>query len=340
MPNSHPFVTVIIPCRNEESYIGACLDSVLVTQYPHDRLEILVVDGMSIDRTCAIIDEYAQKFPRVVRIIQNPKKILAAAWNLGIRHSKGEIIMALNAHGVFASDYIPVCVRYLQESGAAYVGGVIKSRSRGSSNIARAIVQVLSSRFGVGGSHFRIGVKKPVWADTAAFGGYRRDVFQRIGLFNEDLRRSQDFDFHLRMKKAGCKILLVPEMQCDYYIRAQTLGAFVKDYFNNGFWLTFPLKYSRKFFSWRHSMPMFFVIGLVGLFVLGWFATMFWEFLLGVLILYAVLAFVFSLASALSEKDIRFAITMPVVFFLLHISYGLGSLWGLVKTLFPRHEQV
>ncbi|MDO8505559.1 MAG: glycosyltransferase family 2 protein [bacterium] len=330
--HTYPLVTVIIPCRNEARYIGACLDSILLSEYPRHRMEIIVADGMSTDGTRAIIEERMMRYPESVRMVNNPKKILASAWNRGIVEGKGTIIMALNAHGIFNPDYILTCVRYLETTDADYVGGVINTRSRASTHVGRAIAFVLSNTFGVGGSRFRTGVARPTWTDTAAFGGYKRDVFKKVGFFNEQLTRSQDFEFHIRMKKFGCKILLIPEMVCDYYIRAERIGYFVRDYFSNGFWVTYPLRYSKHFFSLRHSIPMGFVVALIVLASVSMVSVIAQWLTLGVLVSYVGVAICASLPVAFRTRDMRYIVTMPGLFFLLHVSYGLGSLYGFIKS--------
>ena len=196
---SQPFVSVVIPCRNERRYIGACLESVLASSYPADRMEILVTDGMSHDGTRDVIAEYVRRDSRV-KLLDNPKRILASAWNTGIRAARGEVVVALNAHTTFPPEYIPTCVTYLDRyPEAAYVGGMVRTLPQDDTAVGRAMATAVSHPFGVGGSRFRTGTEQPEWTDTAAFGGYRRSLLDEIGLFNEELVRSQDMELHLRV---------------------------------------------------------------------------------------------------------------------------------------------
>jgi glycosyltransferase involved in cell wall biosynthesis len=328
----HPYVSTIVPCRNEESFIETCIESLIASTYPKDKLEILIVDGMSTDRTRDIVEAYVQQY-KFVHLFDNQKKILASAWNIGIQKSRGEIIMGLNAHAVFVPQYIPLCVKYLNEYKADYVGGTIRSLPMDATLLGKSIAFAVSHPFGVGNSFFRIGASEPRWADTAAFGGFRREIFDRIGLYNEELVRSQDIDFHHRLRKAGGKILLVPEMVSDYFIRSEFNFSFVKYNFGNGYWVTYPLRYVENVVSWRHLIPMGFVAALLGLALLSFILTSaFWLFLI-VASSYAIAAFLAAFDIARNDKDFRYLLTMPIVFAALHLSYGLGSLVGLVRAL-------
>ena len=335
--NKAQFISVIIPCRNEEKYIAQCLDSILNTDYPSERIEILVIDGMSEDGTRNIVNDFLHKNSDIVKLLDNEKKILASAWNIGIRMARGDIILTLNAHGVFPKEYITLCVNYLSQTDADYVGGRIITLPQDDTYLGNSIAVVLSSRFGVGWSNFRVGVKTPIWTDTAAFGGYRKSVFERVGLFNESLVRSQDMDFHLRMKEAGCKILLVPDMVCRYYIRSK-LGIFLRDYLSNGFWAVYPLKFNPKAIYWRHLIPFFFVysVAFFGILSFSFSAFVFKLALWAIIGLYLVFNIFFSIITCIQRKCLRYLPVLPIVYTLLHFCYGMGSLWGMAVLIFSK----
>jgi GT2 family glycosyltransferase len=324
-----PFVTAVVPCRNEERFVGECLQSIVATSYPTDRLEVLVVDGMSEDRTRAIVGEYTKRYSWI-KLLDNPKRILASAWNAGIRNARGEIIMALNAHTTFGPDYIATCVRYLREHPeAGYVGGVVRTLPQDDTTIGRALAFALSHPFGVGGSKFRTGVKEPVWSDTAAFGGYRREVFAEVGLFNEELERSQDMELHLRLNRTGRKTLLVPAMVGTYYTRTR-VSEFMRYCYVNGYWLTYPLRFSASMFSLRHSVPMAFVASLsISLLASAVWPQARWLFL-AIGGLYVVANLAVSVGAAVAKHQVAY-LMLPVVFASLHVLYGIGSLAGLLK---------
>lgn len=268
MEKNLPFVSIIIPCRNERRFIGDCLQSIIDNDYPKERLEVLAVDGMSEDGTRAVIESYAQQYPWI-RLIENPKRITPVALNIGIKNAKGEIIIWMSAHNRYDKNYISRCVESLEKYGADNVGGVMKTLPREDSFMAQAIVASLSHRFGVGNSYFRVQTNKPKWVDTVFGGCYRREVFDRVGLFNENLVRGQDMEFNLRLKKAGGKTLLVPDIVSYYYARSD-LKSFWKHNWANGVWAVLPFLYSPITpVSWRHLVPLIFVSSLLGSCVLG-----------------------------------------------------------------------
>lgn len=330
--NDFPLVSVVIPCRNEEGFIGACLDSIVANDYPKERLEVLVVDGMSQDGTRTIVEAHATRSSSI-RLLDNPAKITPTALNRGITGSKGEIIIWMSAHNRYAKDYISRSVQYLQKYAADNVGGVIITLPREETIIGRAIVSGLSHRFGVGASCFRIHTNEPKWVDTVFGGCYRRDIFDRVGLFNERLTRGQDIEFNLRLKKAGGRILLVPEIVSYYYARSD-MKSFWWHNWSNGVWAILPFLYSDIMpVSPRHLVPLAFVLALLGSAASALVAPVGVWMLLGVGGTYAVADLAASLHVTLKRRDIRYLALMPAIFVSLHLAYGLGSCWGVIKVL-------
>src|SRR5690348_3576399 len=170
-----PTVTVIVPCRNEAAFVGMCLDSIEANDFPHDRLEVLVVDGMSDDGTRDMVAQYTRRDTRI-HLLDNPRRITPAALNIGIAAAKGDIIMRMDAHNAYPSNYISTLVTWLVDTGADNVGGAWITRPANTTRRARAIAAALAHPFGVGNAHFRLGVREPRWVDTVPFGCYRRDV--------------------------------------------------------------------------------------------------------------------------------------------------------------------
>ena len=327
-----PFVSIVVPCRNEERFIENCLNSIIENDFPKERLEVLAVDGMSDDETRGAIKGFAKKY-QWIRLIENPKRITPVALNIGIRHAKGEIIIWMSAHNRYDKNYISRCVESLEKYGADNVGGVMKTLPREDSFMAQAIVASLSHRFGVGNSYFRVQTNKPKWVDTVFGGCYRREVFDRVGLFNENLVRGQDMEFNLRLKKAGGKTLLVPDIVSYYYARSD-IKSFWKHNFTNGVWAILPFLYSPIMpVSWRHLVPLVFVTTLLGSAFQGLFWTPFFYLFLVILGSYGLANLSASLQIALEKRNIRYMLAMPFVFGALHFAYGLGSLWGLLKVL-------
>jgi glycosyltransferase involved in cell wall biosynthesis len=323
-------VSAIIPCRNEKRFIRPCLDSVLAGDYPHELMEVLVVDGMSSDGTREIVREYCASFP-VVRMLDNPGKTTPRAMNTGIRAASGEVIIKMDAHSVYDRAYVSSCVRYLVESGADNIGGVLTPAFTGDTLVTRMIAAVLSSRFGVGNSGFRTGTSAPREADTAAFGCYRRDVFERIGMFNELLSRGQDMELNLRLKQAGGKIILHPGIRAQYY-PPQGLAPFIRHSFRNGLWAILPFGLSDVVpVSLRHLVPLFFVSAL--LLCAAAAAVCCVIPLLLIVIPYLIFALFFSALAAVKQRDLRLFLLLPAFFLVFHSAYGLGSLSGVIHSL-------
>lgn len=325
-------VSIIIPCRNEEKFIGKCLDSIIANDYPKDRLEFLVIDGMSKDMTKKIIEDYSHRYP-FIKYLENPKKITPCALNIGISSAKGKIIMRMDVHAKYEKYYISKCVRYLEEYNADNVGGNMITLPESNTLVAKSIAIVLSNRFGVGNSVFRTGSQKPKYVDTVFGGCYKKEVFDKIGFFNENLVRNQDLEFNLRLKRFGGKILLAPDIIVYYYPKSDLVD-FAKHNFRDAFWVIYPLKFSIKAFSWRHLIPLFFVLSLLGTLFLGIIFPFFSWLFFTIIISYVLMNLYFSARITAAQKDLKYLFMMPIVFAVRHIFYGLGSLWGLCKIIF------
>ena len=325
-------ISIIVPCRNEEKYIGQCLDSVIANDYPKNRLEVLVMDGMSEDGTRGMVERYAQRYP-FIRLLDNHKKITPVAFNIGIQCAQGEIIMIMSAHAVYERNYISKCIQYMRAYNADNVGGIMITAPRENTPIGKSIVMALSHSFGVGNSVFRTGSKEPSWVDTVLGGCYKKEVFEKIGFFNEELVYSQDMEFNLRLKRAGGKILFVPDIVSYYYARSD-FESFVSHNFRNGVWAILPFKFAKRMpVSWRHLVPFAFVASLIGSAVLSVFSLIFLWLLLSILGLYLLANIYFSVKIVIREKNYRYLFIMPMIFASLHIGYGLGSMWGAIKLL-------
>ncbi|MBI4722602.1 MAG: glycosyltransferase family 2 protein [Candidatus Stahlbacteria bacterium] len=326
--NIFPFVSIIIPCRNEEKYIERCLDSILKNDYPKDKLEIFVVDGMSTDKTVEIIKEFTQKYS-FIKVLDNPKRFQVSAFNIGIKKAVGEIVIIMGSHTIYAPDYISKCVSYLLQENISCVGGVCGAYAGKETYIADAIAFALSASFGVGNAYFRIGSEKPKEVDTVPFGCYKREVFDRIGLFDEEFVVCQDDEFNYRLRKKGGKILLVPDIKSYYYARS-TLIFLWRQYFRYGIWKVRVFQKHPHMMQVRQFIPGLFVFGLLFIISISIFISKFLWVLGFNVLTYLIGAFFFSskIAKKYGWKYLSF---MPVVFATLHISYGSGFLIGLVK---------
>ncbi|MDD2913665.1 MAG: glycosyltransferase family 2 protein [Candidatus Pacebacteria bacterium] len=339
---SQSFVSIIIPCRNEEKFISKCLDSFLKQNYPKDKMEILVIDGMSTDKTREIAREYSEKYP-FIKLIDNKNKFTPFALNLGIKNSKGDIITIAGSHTKYDKDYILKCLKYLEEYKADNVGGILKTIPKKDTLIAKAIAFSLSSFFGAGNSAFRTGATKPKFVDTVFGGCYKKEVFNKIGLFNENLIRSQDMEFNMRLKRAGGKILLSPDIIAYYYPKDNLID-FFKHNFKDGFWAIYPLKFVKIPLKFRHYIPLIFILILSVSFIFHLLDFVFFTFLFQFTIVsYLLFSSFFSLKITTREKDLKYFSIMILVFAIRHFGYGIGSLWGVFKLIkegpFERKEK-
>lgn len=329
------FVSVIIPCRNEERFISMCLDSIIAQNYPKNKLEVLVVDGMSDDHTREIVLGYAKCYP-IIRLLENPKLIAPTALNIGIHEARGEIIMRIDAHNVYEKKYISKCVKYLERYKADNVGGIWITLPGANTLIAQSIAFSLSCPFGIGNSYFRIGSKEPRYVDTVPFGCYRKEVFDKIGLFDEDLIRNQDDEFNLRLIKNGGKILLVSEIVSHYYAR-ENLVKLWKMYFQYGYFKPLVAKKVRGILTWRQTIPVFFVCSLILLFLLSFFSKYFLLLYFSLIGLYVIINFFFSFFISI-KNNVKLLPFLAISFPTLHFSYGLGYLKGIFDfIIFKRH---
>ncbi|HET8623236.1 MAG TPA: glycosyltransferase [Gemmatimonadales bacterium] len=334
MADPLPFVSVIVPCRNERQFIEHCLTSILATDYPPNSLEVLVVDGRSADGTREIVSEFARADSRV-RLVDNPRRITAVALNLGIGLARGSLIAWMSAHNRYPSDYLRRCVEGLLAFGADNAGGGIVTVARGSGPWASAVVAALSHPFGVGNSKFRtaVGDGPPSWADTVFGGCYRRDVFQHVGGFNEHLVRGQDMEMNLRMRRAGCRTLFIPSLSSQYFARTDP-GAFIKHSFANGAWAILPFAYSAGApVGLRHLAPLGFVLSLALAAIIGLWNPIGWWLLGAAAALYLAVAVAVAVGAAVRARKALLVLLLPLSFALLHFSYGIGSLWGVVRLL-------
>lgn len=328
-----PFVTIIVPCRNEEKHISKCLDSILANDYPKNYMEILMLDGMSQDRTREIIAIYARRVP-CIRLVDNPQMHIPAAMNTGIRVARGERILKMDAHSTYEREYISRCVRYQDAYGAENVGGVCTMTPGSDTPMAKAIALGLAHRFGSGNAYVKIGVDKPTWSDTAAFGCFKKDLFERIGMYDEHLLSSSDLDLNQRIRAAGGGILLVPDAVIRYSADAD-LRAFRRHVFADGVWVSYALKFGKKAWSWRHWVPGLFVLSLLASFSLAALSHAFLWLGLGLAGLYAAINVAVSLRIAVREQDPRLAFLLPVVFAVRHVVHGAGALYGLILVVLP-----
>jgi cellulose synthase/poly-beta-1,6-N-acetylglucosamine synthase-like glycosyltransferase len=319
-----------MPVRNEEEYIRASLKSLLAQDYPPGELEILVVDGRSSDRTREIVDEISREHPQI-RCLDNPAGIVPTAMNIGIRAAQGEVIIRADGHNIYPRNYAANCVRYLEETGADNVGGPWVTVPADESFSARLVAAVLSSPFGVGNSKFRTS-SEPGFVDTVPFGAFRREIFDRIGMYNEKLVRNQDNELNARIRKAGGKIYLTPALTTEYH-PVKNIRELLKYAFKTSRWHIFTLRENKESMGLRHLAPSLFLTLLVVLFFSSFFDVFASILLIFLFSVYFLAGFYFSLYH--ERENLALALVLPFASFCFHIAYGAGTLIGL-EYLFRR----
>jgi len=323
--NNLPFVSIIIPCRNEKKHIGQCLDSIIAKDYPHENLEVLIVDGMSEDGTRDIIKKYIREHS-FIKLLDNPEKITPVAMNIGIKRAKGDIVILVNAHSILDSSFLRYSMEYLAKTGAEAVGGMLNTINDSCSLVAQAIPLAADSIFGAGGKRYRTRTEEGWVKDTIPYCAYPKKIFEEIGVIDEDLVRGQDAEFNYRILRHGGRIYYTPKIKSYLHIRP-TFKKLWKQHFQYGCFKPLVTKKSGIILTFRQAIPAIFVLSLVGSLGLAiFFKPLLWLFVF-VLGSYTVANLGFSLKISLN-KGLRYFFALPLVFATLHFSYGVGYLKG------------
>jgi succinoglycan biosynthesis protein ExoA len=320
-------VTVIMPIRNEAAFIARSLGAVLDQDYPADRMQVLVADGMSDDATRAIVEEIAATHPaHTVEIVDNPGGVVPTGFNAALSRARGEIVVRVDGHTIIADDYVSACVTALGESGADTVGGRMDAQGRG--RIGEVIALATSSRFGVGDAQFHYASGEH-WVDSVYMGAWRREVFDRVGGFDPEMVRNQDDEFNYRLRAAGGRILLTDRIRSRYYSRA-SLRTLFRQYRQYGFWKVRVLQKHPRQMSLRQFVPPVFAAAVAGGAVLAPTSR-------GIRRLWSATLAVYGLAAVGASVTVarrsgwRHLPLLPVAFAAMHLGYGGGFLAGLVR---------
>lgn len=314
-------VAVIIPCRNEEKYIGKCIESFINQTYPKELLEIVIADGRSDDKTRTIIKDYMDKYENV-KLVDNEKLTAPSGMNKAINETKTDIVIIFGAHAEADKDFVLENVKALENKTVGCAGGTIKTIS--DSIKGEAIAQAMMCPFGVGNALFRY-AKEECYVDTVGFGAYRRSVLEEIGIFDEELVRDQDDELNFRVTKSGKKILLSPRIKGVYYSRS-SIRKLWKQYYQYGFWKIRVMQKHKKPASIRHLVPLTFVVGIIlGGLLSVIFTPVAWIYVI-TLGLYFILDIIFSVKMSRNYKSFKYLL---LIFPTLHLAYGLGTLMGI-----------
>jgi succinoglycan biosynthesis protein ExoA len=326
-----PLVSVIIPCYNEQATIRLLLEALYRQTVPARDLEVIIADGRSTDQTRDAVAAFQRDYPDlVVRLVDNPKRNIPAALNCALAEASGQYVVRLDAHSVPAADYIQRCVADLEAGQGDNVGGVWEIRPRGDGLVRRAIAVAAAHPFGVGDARYRY-TDQPGLVDTVPFGAFRRELFDRIGGFDERLLSNEDYEFNARLRQAGGRVWLNPDIRSVYFARG-SLGALARQYWRYGYWKWRMLRSYPKTLRWRQALPPLFVLSLLGLLIL----SIWWEparlLLAGEILLYGLVLAAGTLKLAARRRDPALTLAVPLAIAVMHLSWGAGFLWSLVTS--------
>jgi glycosyltransferase involved in cell wall biosynthesis len=329
--SSVPLVSVILPVRNEAAYIRRSLGSVLAQDYPDGRLEILVIDGMSTDGTRETIKEMKHAQEKYsVRLIDNPRLVTPVALNCGLNHARGQIVIRVDGHceiAQIAPDYVRRCVQYLQTEDIDGVGGVIETI--GNTYKARAIAIAMSVIFGVGNSSFRTQQHRQLLVDTIPFPAYRLETIRAVGAYDEEMLCNEDDEYNYRLRERGGRLLLANDISSRYYCRG-SLRSLWQQYLNYGLWKIRVMQKHSGQMRVRQFIPSTFVFTLVLSLLVAFSFPWGWVLFIGMVGSYSLANLGASLLTA-ARRGWQYLPLLPVIFAILHFSYGIGFLTGLVK---------
>lgn len=331
VPHAAPAVSVIVPCRNEAESIHTFLNSLLNQDFGGLVWEVIIADGMSIDGTRDVLLRFSKEHPHV-RMIDNPGRIASTGLNACIRAAKGDILIRMDVHTEYKSDYVRRCVEVLKQTNAANVGGACVAVQSG--YVGRAIAGAFHSPFAVGGAQWhQTDYEGPV--DTVHLGCWRREVLEQAGCFDESLVRNQDDELNLRLTRSGGLIWQSPDIVSWYHPRS-SLGGLFQQYFQYGYWKVAVIRKHRMPASWRHLVPGAFVLGNLVVFAAALLGMAFgrgplsWFTMAGLAADIMYIAALLVASGAVARKtDWRFFPVLPLVFICFHIGYGLGFLSGI-----------
>ena len=326
-------VSLCVIAYNEEKFLPNLLADLSNQTYPHELIEIVLVDGLSSDQTKKLMEDFKRDNNtfKSVQVLDNPKRIQAAGWNVAITNAKGDVIIRIDAHTHIPKDFTEKNM-ILQESGEFVTGGVRPCLIEEPTAWKKTLLEVENALFGSSIADSRHSKEKK-YVKSMFHAAYRREVFENVGLFNENLLRTEDNEMHYRIRKAGYNLCFDPNIVSYQYARS-SLKKMIKQKYGNGYWIGLTLGSCPGCISIYHLVPFAFVLGIVFTSILGFFGI--WQ--LGALMWGAY--FLFSLVSlAISVfrgKGTKWIICMPFLFLMLHVSYGIGTIGGLLKLIFGK----
>jgi glycosyltransferase involved in cell wall biosynthesis len=339
MSSSHsasprPFISIIVPCYNEQSTIRLLLEAIHAQDYPSQSMEVVIADGMSNDGTrdeIALFQKSCQDL--IVKIVDNPERAIPAALNHAIAAARGEYILRLDAHSLPGSSYVARCVRALQAGLGDNVGGIWNIQPRGESWQARAIATAAAHPLGVGDARYRVGGSAEA-VDTVPFGAFHRSLFDRVGYFDETLLTNEDYEFNARIRRSGGTVWLDPSIQSTYFARG-SFSELARQYWRYGFWKARMLRRYPGSFRWRQLAGLF-VFSFLFLGILGFWLPWAWGLLIFEASVYTLTLILAGALAAYRSRDFALFIGTPLAIAVMHFAWGAAFLWSIFTSMFNR----
>jgi glycosyltransferase involved in cell wall biosynthesis len=321
--------SVIVPCLNEEGTIGLLLEAIHNQTFPLHELEVIIADGLSTDQTRARISDFKEKHPdMLIKVVDNPARIIPCGLNNAIDVAQGEYIVRLDAHSIPAPDYIERSLENLKAGYGDNVGGLWEIKPGNSTPIARAIAKAAAHPFGAGDVSYRTG-GLPRNVDTVPFGAFRRSLIHHIGKYNEELITNEDYELNARIRQAGGKIWFDPQIRSVYFARSD-LRSLARQYLRYGYWKAQMLRRYPKTLRWRQLLPPLFVTCLAMLMVLSlWFPPVRW-ILIAQIGMYGMALFIVGYQESRKENFSFLILGVPLAIATMHLSWGTALIIGLL----------
>lgn len=325
-----PFVSIIVPCYNEEATIRHLLNAVFAQTYPRTQMELIISDGMSTDATRAVVEAFQQEHADLeIRVVNNTARAIPSALNQAIREGRGDVFVRLDAHSMPIPEYVERCVAAHESGKGENIGGVWEIRPGADTAIAKAISFAAAHPLGVGDAMYRLNAKAGA-VDTVPFGSFRRVLIEKIGLFDETLLANEDYEFNTRVRESGGVVWLDPSIRSVYFSRS-TLGGLAAQYWRYGFWKLKMLKRYPHTLRWRQALPPVFVASLIFFIVLSLFFGLAKYALAAQLLLYFFVLGLAGLKLAVEKRNAFLIFGLPLAIATMHLSWGAGFLWSFIS---------
>lgn len=324
-------VSVCIIARNEGKVIQSLFENMKSQDYSHKDMEIVLIDSMSTDNTKALMQQFADESEKngfaCVNVYENKKMIQSAGWNVAIEKAQGDIIIRVDAHTMIPSEFVRKSVACI-ESGECVCGGARPNIAVPRTKWTDVLLATESSMFGSGIAIYRRKKEKKRYVNSVFHGAYRKEVFEKVGGFNEKLGRTEDNEMHYRIREAGYRICYDPEIISYQHIRSTWRGM-IKQKYSNGYWIGLTLGVCPKCLAVYHFIPFFFVLSLIAGVILG--ETVSWMPFLLLFMVYGIFCMGNTVLMLLHHKNNLYFLLSPFIFLSLHVMYGLGTMVGIIR---------